>query len=308
MNGLGELPAGPPDYELLERQAAALLENVDNFLANAANFAAFVYYSLPDVNWAGFYFPDTRGLVLGPFGGKPACTVLPRGEGVCNRAFETASPVIVEDVHAFAGHIACDPASRSELVLPILHDGAVYGVFDLDSPLRARFGERDSAGLQRLVAQFAAHTPLPERFRTTRMPSNINQRIDVQTCRDHHVVLRYLVEEVGNEGRAANVAPLLRRLRSVLVAHLKLEDDWLYPRLEQSSNAIVRGKAERYHREVGGLRAQFDALWKRWSADDAVAADFSAWQTQWREFQHAFEARIASEDDDLYLAAEEDFA
>ena len=156
------------DYALLERQAASLLEDVNNFLANTANFAAFVYQALPDVNWAGFYFPEERGLVLGPFGGKPACTVLPKGQGVCNRAFESGRPVIVDDVHAFAGHIACDPASRSELVVPILREGAIYGVFDIDSPRPGRFTPADADGVARLVAQFAALTPLPEAFRTRR--------------------------------------------------------------------------------------------------------------------------------------------
>jgi GAF domain-containing protein len=154
------------DYDLLERQADSLLEEVNDFLANAANFAAFVYHSLPEVNWAGFYFPHERGLMLGPFGGKPACTLLPRGEGVCNRSFENAVPVIVDDVDAFAGHIACDPASRSELAVPIIRDSAVYGVFDIDSPAHGRFSREDAAGVERLVRRFAERTPLPERFRT----------------------------------------------------------------------------------------------------------------------------------------------
>lgn len=159
---------GPADYDLLEKQAASLLEGVDDFLANAANFAAFVYLSLPEVNWAGFYFPDEQGLLLGPFGGKPACTRLPRGQGVCNRSFESRQAVIVDDVHAFAGHITCDPASRSELVVPIAADESVYGVFDIDSPVPSRFTQRDAEGVQRLVRQFVAHTPLPERYRTAR--------------------------------------------------------------------------------------------------------------------------------------------
>jgi len=306
MHGTGEPQAGPADYDLLERQASSLLEDVDNFLANAANFAAFVYYSLPEVNWAGFYFPDERGLVLGPFGGKPACTKLPRGQGVCNRSFETAKPVIVDDVQAFAGHIVCDPASRSELVVPILKDQAVYGVFDIDSPKNGRFTQRDADGVARLVAQFAAHTPLPESYRTSRTSSRINERIDVQTCRDHHIVLRYLADELSAERRAGGVAPLLRRLRTVLLAHLKLEDDWLYPRLAQSANSIVRGKAERYRREMGGLRRKFDELWSAWSGEGAAAADFEGWQREWRLFREAIEARILTEDDDLYVAAEAD--
>jgi GAF domain-containing protein len=166
MHSSTELQRGPADYDLLERQVASLLEEVDDFLANASNFAAFVFHSLPEVNWAGFYFPDKRGLLLGPFGGKPACTLLPRGQGVCNRAFESGQAVMVDDVHAFDGHIACDPDSRSELVVPILDESAIYGVFDIDSPVRSRFSERDAEGVARLVAQFVAHTPLPERYRT----------------------------------------------------------------------------------------------------------------------------------------------
>jgi L-methionine (R)-S-oxide reductase len=153
------------DYDLLERQVVSLLEDERDFIANAANFAAFLYLEMPSVNWAGFYFPDEDGLVLGPFGGKPACTRLPRGKGVCNRAFDEAAPVIVDDVNAFPGHIACDSASRSELVVPLLHGGAVYGVFDIDSPEPGRFSQRDAKGVQRLVAAFVAHTPLPQRYR-----------------------------------------------------------------------------------------------------------------------------------------------
>lgn len=307
MRGTGELQHEPSDYDLLERQTASLLENVDNFLANAANFAAFVYHSLPDVNWAGFYFPDEHGLVLGPFGGKPACTRLPQGQGVCNRSFETGKPVVVDDVNAFDGHIACDPDSRSELVVPVIKNGAVYGVFDVDSPAHARFSQADAAGVQRLIAQFAAYTPLPERYRTVRSTARINERIDVQTCRDHHVVLKYLAEELTNAQTLGSALPLLRRLRTVLVAHLKLEDDWLYPRLAKSANSIVRSKAEHYQRDMGGLRTAFDELWKKWSSDSAADADFAAWRKDWLIFQQAFETRILSEDDDLYVAAETDF-
>lgn len=299
---------GPADYDLLERQAASLLEDVNNFLANAANFAAFVYHSLPEVNWAGFYFPDEHGLVLGPFGGRPACTKLPKGQGVCNRAFESGKPVIVDDVHAFAGHIACDPASRSELVVPIVKGQAVYGVFDIDSPRLARFSESDAAGVQRLVTQFAAHTPIPERYRTTHISTRINERIDVQTCRDHHVVLRYLADKITKEARPAHVLPLLRRLRTVMNAHLKLEDDWLYPRLTRSANGIVRGKAERYRREMGSLRGHFDDLWRTWSLEGAITGEFGGWQQDWRTFGEALEARILTEDEDLYVAAEADLA
>jgi len=298
----------PLDYDMLERQASALLENVGNFLANASNFAAFVYRSLPEVNWAGFYFPDNQGLVLGPFGGKPACTRLPRGKGVCNRAFESGKPMIVDDVRAFDDHIACDPASRSELVVPIVDGSAVYGVFDVDSPRTSRFTRRDAQGVQRLLKQFVTHTPLPPEYRTVHTSTRINERIDVQTCRDHHTVLRYLADEVGKEDRPAERVRMLQRLRTILTAHLKLEDEWLYPRLAGSANGIVRGKAERYRREMGGLRGHFDRLWKRWSVEGAMASEPDAWRAEWRRFEEALQSRIASEDHDLYVAAEADFS
>jgi L-methionine (R)-S-oxide reductase len=159
------------DYDLLERQVAALLEDERDFVANAANFAAFVYGELPLVNWAGFYFPDASGLVLGPFGGKPACTRLAHGRGVCGRAFTTRQSVIVDDVDAFADHVVCDSASRSELVVPLLRSDAIYGVFDIDSPVLARFSESDKAGIERLVARFLDFTPIPERYQTARLSS-----------------------------------------------------------------------------------------------------------------------------------------
>lgn len=154
------------DYPLLERQIDGLLEQERNFIANAANFAAFVYQSLPAVNWAGFYFPASGGgLVLGPFAGKPACARLPEGRGVCGRAFATARPLIIDDVESFSDHIACDSASRSELVVPILDNGARYGVFDIDSPQAARFTADDAAGVQRLIALFVKRTDLPAELR-----------------------------------------------------------------------------------------------------------------------------------------------
>lgn len=309
MHHLEERAKGDVDYDLLERQAASLLEDVGDFLANASNFAALVYHSLPEINWAGFYFPDERGLVLGPFGGKPACTRLPAGQGVCNRAFESAKAVIIGDVNAFDGHIACDPASRSELVVPILKGPAIYGVFDIDSPVNDRFTEHDASGMQRLVAQFVAHTPLPERYRTVRATSAVNERIDVQTCRDHHSVLRYLLDDMDKEHTTpAEMLALLKRFRSVLLAHLKLEDDWLYPRLGRSENSIVQTKAERYRREMGGLRDQFAQLWRKWSIDGAIESNAQGWRSDFHAFRRALLGRIDTEDHDLYVAAETDLA
>jgi L-methionine (R)-S-oxide reductase len=144
-------------YRALSRQLDALLAGEPDLIANAANTAALIYHTLPDINWAGFCFRHGAELVLGPFQGKPACPRIAFGAGVCGAAAERAATVRVPDVHDFPGHIACDPASHSELVVPLMEAGHVVGVLDLDSPLRARFDEIDQAGCERLVTQFLAH-------------------------------------------------------------------------------------------------------------------------------------------------------
>ena len=126
-------------------------------IANAANMAALIYHGLPDLNWAGFYFRRGAELVLGPFQGKPACVRIAIGRGVCGTAAARGATVLVPDVHDFPGHIACDPVSRSELVVPLIEDGRVSGMLDLDSPLLARFDEADREGCERLVALFLDH-------------------------------------------------------------------------------------------------------------------------------------------------------
>jgi len=127
-------------YADLGRQLAALIGDERDAIANAANTSALIFQMMPDLNWAGFYFLRAGNvLVLGPFQGKPACIRIPVGRGVCGAAAERRHSVLVEDVHAFPGHIACDAASRSELVVPLMRDGRVLGVLDLDSPLPARF-------------------------------------------------------------------------------------------------------------------------------------------------------------------------
>lgn len=144
-------------YDLLERQVRALLAGESDTIANAGNFAAFVLHELRDVNWAGFYFVRPQGeLVLGPFAGRPACSRLPPGRGVCGAAVAQRRTVVVDDVSAYGDHIACDSASRSEIVVPLLAGGAIAGVFDVDSPHLARFSDADRAGIERLVAAFAA--------------------------------------------------------------------------------------------------------------------------------------------------------
>ncbi len=138
-------------YALLESQAKALIEGESDLIANLANVASLVWHSLPDLNWAGFYLWKGEELVLGPFQGKPACVRIALGKGVCGTAVARKETVIVEDVEKFPGHIVCDSASRSEIVVPMLRGDQIVGVLDVDSPKLARFDEEDRWGLERLV-------------------------------------------------------------------------------------------------------------------------------------------------------------
>ena len=157
------MTARKPDlYRELAEQLRGLLAGETDRTANAANMAALIYHGLPNINWAGFYFRRGQELVLGPFQGKPACVRIPLGKGVCGVAASRAATVLVRDVHDFPGHIACDPNSRSELVVPLLPvlagmAGEVLGVLDLNSPLLARFDAMDQAGCEQLVAFFVDH-------------------------------------------------------------------------------------------------------------------------------------------------------
>jgi GAF domain-containing protein len=144
-------------YRGLSKELAALLADEPDRIANAANMAALIYHELPDLNWVGFYFCRGAELVLGPFQGRPACVRIPLGTGVCGTAASRGATILVPDVHNFPGHIACDPASRSELVVPLIDSGHLLGVLDLDSPLLARFDETDREGCERLVALFVDH-------------------------------------------------------------------------------------------------------------------------------------------------------
>ena len=147
-------------YEELRALTRALFEGERDALANTANFASLLYHSLPDLNWAGFYWRRGAELVLGPFQGKPACVRIPLGKGVCGTAAARGETLVVPDVNAFAGHIACDSASRSEVVVPVFRAGRLLGVLDLDSPRLARFDEEDARGLEALVGELAAATEL----------------------------------------------------------------------------------------------------------------------------------------------------
>lgn len=149
-------------YALLAAQTAALTEGERHFLPNLANFSALLFSALRDINWAGFYLMHGGELLLGPFQGKTACIHIPLGRGVCGVAAQTRETQLVPDVHLFPGHIACDAASRSEIVVPLVRDGVLYGVLDIDSPLPARFDDEDRAGLERLAALLLAATDMPE--------------------------------------------------------------------------------------------------------------------------------------------------
>lgn len=146
----------PTDYDLLLAQARALLEGETDPVANAANLAALCWQSLPDISWVGIYFWRADALILGPFQGKPACTRIANGAGVCGRAMQTLEVQRVDDVHAFPGHIACDSASASELVVPIVDGAVVHGVWDIDSTRSARFTEADAQGVAALMQVYCA--------------------------------------------------------------------------------------------------------------------------------------------------------
>jgi len=146
--------AGLDGYDLLAAQVQALFADERDFIANAAQFSAFLYNQVDDLNWAGFYLNRNEALVLGPFQGQVACVRIPFSKGVCGAAAATRQTQRVEDVHAFPGHIACDSASNSELVIPLVKEGRLIGVLDLDSPKVGRFSEADQVGLERLAAVF----------------------------------------------------------------------------------------------------------------------------------------------------------
>jgi GAF domain-containing protein len=155
LNAAGE---GLDGYRLLAAQLESLLADERDFIANAAQFSAFLFTQLDDLNWAGFYLNRNEELVLGPFQGQIACVRIPFGKGVCGAAAKSRETQRVRDVHEFPGHIACDSASNSELVVPLVKEGRLIGVLDLDSPSLARFSEADQAGIEQLAAIFLKAT------------------------------------------------------------------------------------------------------------------------------------------------------
>ena len=141
-------------YDQLAAQLSSLLAGERDLIANAANFSSLIFHSLPDLNWAGFYFLRNDELVLGPFQGRPACVRIAMGQGVCGTAAAQRSTKIVPNVHEFPGHIACDSASNSEIVVPLMKGERLIGVLDLDSPVVGRFDDEDAKGLHRMAAVF----------------------------------------------------------------------------------------------------------------------------------------------------------
>jgi GAF domain-containing protein len=164
-SSLADLPK-PAQYASLLEQAQALVAGESNHIANAANLSALVMASLPELNWAGFYFYDGHELVLGPFQGKPACLRIALNRGVCGAAATTRQTQLVPDVHAFPGHIACDAASRAEIVVPLICAGKLLGVWDVDSPVAGRFDQEDQRGMQALCDLYLqtlnVSAPIPE--------------------------------------------------------------------------------------------------------------------------------------------------
>ncbi|MEK5077677.1 GAF domain-containing protein [Solibacillus sp. FSL W7-1436] len=144
-------------YEQLSKQLDALLEGENNLIANLSNASALLNTFLNEINWVGFYLMDEGELVLGPFQGLPACVRIPVGRGVCGTTVSKEQTMVVDDVHAFPGHIACDAASKSEIVIPLIKNGAVLGVLDIDSPIEARFTSEDKDGLEKFVDVLLKH-------------------------------------------------------------------------------------------------------------------------------------------------------
>lgn len=144
-------------YRLLNQQAQALIEQETDLIANMANLSALLFNQMPDLNWVGFYIMRNGELVLGPFQGQVACVRIPVGKGVCGTAVASGQVQLVKDVHEFPGHIACDAASNSEIVLPLRHNGDIIAVLDIDSPSLARFDVEDQQGLEQFIAIFEQH-------------------------------------------------------------------------------------------------------------------------------------------------------
>ncbi len=148
-------------YSRLNHQVEGLLSGETDFIANCANLSALLFMEMERINWAGVYLLKDEALVLGPFQGKPACTRIPMGQGVCGKAASVRETVLVDDVHAFDGHIACDGASNSEIVVPLIKDGVLMGVLDIDSPHFSRFDQDDQAGLEQIALTLLATLRLP---------------------------------------------------------------------------------------------------------------------------------------------------
>ncbi|MGE7587040.1 GAF domain-containing protein [Peribacillus sp. NPDC101480] len=145
------------NYDLVQKQLLALIEDETNRIANLSNAAALLNQFLDEINWVGFYLYEEGQLILGPFQGLPACVRIPMGRGVCGTSAATEKTLRIEDVHQFPGHIACDAASRSEIVIPLMKDGKLIGVLDIDSPVTDRFDEMDQQGLEKFAEILSRH-------------------------------------------------------------------------------------------------------------------------------------------------------
>lgn len=292
------------DYDLLATQIDGLLSVESDFIANAANFSAALYLHIPRINWAGFYFPSDDGLVLGPFVGQPGCTRLPHGKGVCGAAVLAKRSILVEDVEAFVDHIACDSASRSELVVPLLLDEVVCGVFDLDSPELARFTVEDRVGVERLVAVFLERTALPARLRRGRTSLRDEASSALCDCRLQHAQIagmldRFDVVHASPEQASAFIA----RLRPILLSHLRYEEHRLFPRIERSGK-VMQKRMQRVASEVLDTTEHAVQFFDTWQSSFAIHADRARFVDEWRVLERAIRARMRTEEEDLFLAVE----
>ncbi len=298
----------PLDYAMLVRQLDGLLSGESDLLANAANFAAFVFAEVDRINWAGFYFSTDDGLVLGPFCGKPACTRLPQGKGVCGAAVREKSTIVVDDVDAFADHIACDSASKSEIVVPLLFDGVVAGVFDIDSPDYARFTTDDRLGIEALVKTFLARTAFPARLRRGR--TTLRDELSRALCEyrlEHADILAMLDGFTATDASPDEAMAFLARFAPMTLAHMRHEEGWLFPRVMRGGD-MLKKRGEHIAREAKDTTTHVEDFLDTWTSAERIAEDLTRFRSEFRCVDRAIRARIVAEEEDLFTATLAEFA
>ena len=295
------------DYDLLVLQADALLSGETDLLANAANFAAFIFEALPQANWAGFYFSADDGLVLGPFCGKPACTRLAHGRGVCGEATRQMRTILVDDVNAFADHIACDSNSRSEVVVPIIFDKIVAGVFDVDSPELAGFTPTDQAGIERLVTTFLRRTAFPARLRRgrTTLCDELARAICEYRLEHADILVRFDGIDIATLS-PEQAFTYIEEIAPITLAHMRHEATWLFPRLMQGGD-MLKKRSEHIAREANDAAAHLEEFLETWMSPQIISDDITRFRSEFRSVERTIRGRIAAEEEDLFTAALAEF-